>query len=222
MIKIKNFLSDVFLFDGMEKNIVFEALSLIDPIISTYERKDEIYSPSSYKRNIGFVYKGECRVERVRHDGSTVPLNVISCGNSFGVVSVFAEEDEFPTKIIATKSTCVIYITKSDLEKLILKFPEISLNVIRFVSKKIIFLNKKVATFSEDSVESKVASFLLEEHTKYGAEFQFNCKRTAEYISAGRASLYRAIALLSEEGIIKLENKKIYILDPQGLERKTK
>ena len=99
----------------------------------------------------------------------------------------------------------------------------VAMNVIRFLAGKIDFLNQKIATFSSDTVEDKLANFLLNEHKKHGSnEFLLNCKRTAEAISAGRASLYRAIASLTDAGIIKLENKKIIILDPQGLERKTK
>ncbi len=219
---MKEFLKDVFLFNGMDDEKIDEALETIDPIIVEYSKKDEIYSKFSREQRLGFVVSGECKVERIKHDGLPVPLNVMKSGNSFGVISVFSSEDEFPTIITATKDTRIIYITKSDTEKLIRNYPEIALNVIKFLSKKIIFLNRKVATFSEDTVESKLASFLSDEYTKYGAEFVFNCKRSAEAISVGRASLYRAISSLSDEGIIKLENKKIIILDHEGLERKTK
>ena len=219
---MKKFLKDVFLFQGMENSKIEKALEAIDPISVEYSRKEEIYSPTSYEHRLGFIMKGECKVERIKHDGLPVPLNVLKTGNSFGVISVFSDEDEFPTKITATKDTKIVYITKSDTEKLIRSYPEIALNVITFLSKKIIFLNRKVATFSEDTVENKLASFLADEYTKCGAEFVFNCKRSAEAISVGRASLYRAITSLSDEGIIKLENKKIIILDPKGLERKTK
>ena len=216
------FLSKVFLFDGLSRDEIARALSGISPIKCDYGRKEEVCSPTSYERKLGFIMRGECRVDRLRHDGSSVPLNVLKSGDSFGVISVFGSADEFPTRIIAAKEATVLYFTASDIEELISANPTVALNVIRFLSEKIVFLNKKIATFSEDSVESKLASFLYEEYIKYGAEFSFNCKRTAESISVGRASLYRAVASLTDNGIIRLENKKILIIDPKGLERKTK
>ena len=50
-------------------------------------------------------------------------------------------------------------------------------------------------------------------------EFELNRKRTAELISTGRASLYRALDALRDEGYITYDSKKIYINDPKGLER---
>ena len=221
-VALKEILSKTFLFEGIDESRIENALKNISPSIIKYNRKDIICSPSSYEHNLAFLIDGECRVDRIRHDGASVPLNVLKKGSSFGVISVFADEDEFPTKITATKDTSILYINKNDVELLIEKYHDVALNVIKFMSKKIIFLNKKVATFSEDTVVSKLASFLRDEYKKNGAEFPFNCKRSAESISVGRASLYRAISLLTDEGIIKLENKKIYIIDPDGLERKTK
>ena len=220
--EIYEFLKNVFLFDNMKKTVVDKALSIITPVVEKYSKKDVICSPAKYDQRIGFIKSGECKVERAKLDGATVPLNIIKEYGSFGVISVFSDVEEFPTKITASKDTEIVYISKEDSIKLIRNYHEISLNVIKFISKKIVFLNKKLATFTEDSVENKLSSFLYESYVKFGAEFAFNCKRSADSISVGRASLYRAIAALTGEGIIKLENKKIYIIDPKGLERKTK
>ena len=80
-----------------------------------------------------------------------------------------------------------------------------------------------IATFSGSTVEMKLASHLLSRYQKSGTlEFPFNCKHCSEAISAGRASIYRALLVLENEGLIKHENKKIIILDLKGLERISK
>ena len=135
---MKKFLKDVFLFNGMDNERIEEALSAITPITVDYSKKEVIYSKNTSEQKLGFVMSGECKVERIKHDGLPIPLNVMKKGNSFGVISVFSCEDEFPTKITAAKDTRIIYITKTDTEKLIQKYPEIALNVITFLSKKIV------------------------------------------------------------------------------------
>ena len=102
-------------------------------------------------------------------------------------------------------------------------YPEISLSIISFMSSRIDFLNKKVATFSADSVEEKLAFFLLTEAKEAeNAYFSLNLSKLAKTLNTGRASIYRAIDSLVKLSLIKFENKKIYISDLKGLERITK
>ncbi len=97
------------------------------------------------------------------------------------------------------------------------------MNVIRFMSERILFLNEKIATFSGDNVEQKLARLLLcEKIYTDSCEFAFNKKKAAETINSGRASLYRALESLAEKGLITFDNKIIKIIDLCGLERISK
>ena len=99
----------------------------------------------------------------------------------------------------------------------------ISLNVIGFLTERITFLNDRIAAFSGVSVEEKLVNYILGLRKRYGSdEFEFNKKRSAEAISCGRASLYRAMDSLANAGYVSFDNKKVYILDQQGLERMSK
>ena len=98
--------------------------------------------------------------------------------------------------------------------------PQIAFNIITFMANRIGFLNGKISTFSADNVEQKLANYILSEYrSRADPVFDFNCKRASESINSGRASLYRAIDSLTKKNILKLENKKIFILDLEGLER---
>ncbi len=207
----------------MEKDALADVIKNITPEIKTYSCKEEIYTPNDYEHKLCFIVNGECAVERVKGDGNSVPLNLLKKGDSFGIMTILSCEDEFPTRIVAKRTSEILFISKEDTLKIINKYPQIAMNVIAFLSNKISFLNSKIATFSSSSVEEKLSNYILSEHKKQKSDvLPFNCKKSAEAISAGRASLYRAIAALSDLGIIKLENKKIYILDPKGLERNSK
>ena len=216
-----DFWSGVFMFKNMSLERISIALSKVNIEKVSYKRREEISSPKCYKRRLGFIYSGKCKIERIKHDGASVPLNIILENDSFGILSVLSDEEEYPTRITAIQDTVVLYFSLEDTRNLINNFNEIAVNFVDFLAKKVVFLNKKIAAFSEDSVEDKFACYLLNEARKNGAEFPFNCKKTAEALSVGRASLYRAISSMTEENIIRLENKKIYVLDLEGLERKT-
>lgn len=225
MIFIKSIskLPECFLFAGLSKDSQNEILCKITKEIKCYSAKEIIYSPNDFEKKIGIVISGECLIERVKSDGTHIPLNVAKSTDSFGIVAVLTETEEFPTQITAKKNTKILYVTKDELNKLIEQYPAVAKNVITFLSKKVVFLNSKIATFSSGTVEEKLASFILSEYTKTKkTELNLNLKKTAEGISAGRASLYRAISSLTERGIISQDNKKINILDLEGLERISK
>lgn len=171
---------------------------------------------------VGFVLSGRCEIGLNRGEGSKTVLNILSEGDSFGVLSVYSD-DEFPTRVYATKNSEILFFTADQIRDFANNYSQISSNIILFLANRISFLNKKIATFSGIRVENRLATFLLSESVRNKSHsFPFNCNKTAEAINAGRASVYRAIASLEEEGLISLVEKIIYIKDHEGLERISK
>ena len=181
-----------------------------------FERGELIYSCDSFEKMLGFVFEGECEVVS---KNSRVPLNSLMPYSSFGITAIYSESEEFPTNVYAKRTSVVMFIRKDDLLQMSKECSEISDNVISFLVGRISFLNKKIATFSAENVENKLAAYLYEIHKRIGESFELNLKHTAEEINAGRASLYRALAALESDGIIKRNGKNIQILNSNGLER---
>ena len=210
------------MFACLDDDCYERASSLFSARTLSFEKGEVICSPTSFEREIGFVISGECEVCRIKHDGGRVKLNTLSRGQSFGISTIFSEED-FPTVIYAIRRAEVVFITRDELMALIDAIPAIALNIIKFQNDRIAFLNKKIETFSAGSVEEKLACYIFSEYKRCGeSELPLNRMKTADKLGVGRASLYRALDSLVESGIIKLETKKIYIIDPIGLERMTK
>lgn len=219
-INISEFLSETFMFKSLKSETISKILNEIEPEIITFQAKETIYCPNEFENKIGFIVSGECAVLKMRADNVSVPYNALKPGDSFGILAVLANVNEYPTCITASKTSKVLFLSKKDTLLIIRRYPTVAMNVINFLSKKLVFLNRKLATFSSSSVEEKLASFLYQRYkTENSTIFDFNCKRSAEAINVGRASLYRAIASLQDANIITLSNKKIYISDLEGLER---
>jgi len=221
--KLLEFLRTTFIFSSVKEDRLEALISSVNIECLSYQGGEIIYSPSEFDKKVGFVFSGECTVERERPDGAAIPLNVLHTGDTFGILAAFSCEERFPTSVRAKRASQIIFITKEDLVKLIKSEPEIALNIVSFMSGRISFLNEKIATFSVSGVEKKLASLLLSEARHLGENgFPFNFKKTAEMLNAGRASIYRAIDALMQKSLIKLENKKIYIIDLVSLERISK
>ena len=220
--EISSCLSRSFLFRGIEQDTLSEILSHNPPEKKSFRRGELVYSSESKESLVGFVLSGRLEVRLDRGEGSKTVLNILSEGGSFGVLSIYSAE-EFPTHIFATKNSEILFFSAEKIKYFVNNYSQISANLIHFLAERISFLNKKIATFSASRVDMRLAAFLLSECVRVGNDrFAFNAQKTSEEINAGRASVYRAISSLTEEGLIELVDKKIYIKDRVGLERITK
>jgi CRP-like cAMP-binding protein len=217
MNKVESFRS-FFLFKGLSDKIIDELLCGLSLTTESFSRGDVVFSKDIFSNRIGFVLSGKCEVLHTRADGSAVVINVLNEGDSFGVLAAFSE-NEFPTEIVASIASKITFFEKSDITSLIKSNGDIAMNIIDFMVDRIEFLNNKIVTFSGENVEQKLASYILTEAKTKGEIFGFNRKKAAEAISAGRASVYRALDSFTESGILKYDSKKIYILNFKGLER---
>ena len=220
--KIKNILLSSFLFDKIALHDAEKIISELDTNEIVYAKGDVIFSPDNFERKIGFVISGECYISRPT-TGQLTPINIVRSGDPFGITTVFSENTHFSTLITAKTNCSVFFIESAVLLKMMDSNHKISLNTIRFLTRRIEFLNERIATFSSSTVEEKLISYILSLYKRVGkTEFDFNKKQSADAISCGRASLYRAMESLSETGCVKFDSKKIYINDLNGLERMLK
>ena len=217
-----SFLRETFLFKKLTDEQLHAITDTLNFEIFEFDTNEDIYTPTEFVKKIGFVLSGECSVEKIKADNGAVPLNRLLKGDSFGIITVFSEAERFPTLVKAKKRSKIIFFDGEEIKRLCQKYHEISLSIIYFLSGKIEFLNKKIATFCADTVEEKFAFYLISESKRLGTtEFSPNLSKTAKVLNSGRASLYRAIEALEKLSLIKFENKKIYITDYEGLERIT-
>ena len=214
-----NFLTKLFPFKDMKEKALNSVFSEMEHRIESFSKGEVIFSKDSYQKSVGFIMDGSCEVERQRADGEKISLNRLSKYSSFGILSLFCEGAEYPTEIIAAKETTVLFISGKDLITILKKYPTVSMNVITFLADRIAFLNQKVATFTEKSTVEKLASYLTDKRRVSGDEIAISRTKIAKELGIGRASLYRGLDGLEDQGLIRTEQKKIIIICPEGLER---
>ena len=217
--ELLNFVSEIFPFKNLKSKTLEMIFDEINYSVSKYNKGDVIFSPSSFHEKVGFVISGECSVERQRDSEDSICLNTLKRCSSFGILSVIYPGAEFPTTIKALKNSSILFIPAEDMIAIIRKYPTISFNVIKFLASRIAFLNEKIATFSEKSTLKKLSSYLLMKFKENGNTIETSKTKISSEIGVGRASLYRDLDYLVESKIIKLNQKQITIICPEGLER---
>jgi CRP-like cAMP-binding protein len=192
------------------------------PAIRSFKRGEIVYPLDDVGCSVGFILEGQCAVCRIHGDDTKTILNTLVECDSFGILSVFSKE-EFPTTIFADSSCKILFFSKDQIVGFVNNYSQISLNLINFFAQKVVFLNKKIATFSSGSTDAKLASFLLCESKRLDNDVMtINFKKTANVLGCARASVYRAAKSLEEAGYISINERKIQIINKTELERISK
>ena len=210
MKKIKEFLKKSVLFEGLSDVELEQVMTFLDLKVRSVSRGEKIIFRD--EGELVFVLSGRLDVLTEKSEGGFTVLNRLKEGDTFGLLSVFSPE-KFPTTVVASLNSQILTLDKEKLLKIIDIQPKISKNIIYFMADRINFLNKKISTVCGTRVDDRLFSYLLAKAKNEGnGVFSLNCKKCSEAINAGRASVYRAIELLVNEGVILYENKKITLL----------
>ena len=119
--KFLKFLSEIFLFKDLSYDTILEISQSVNFEVLEFDSGENIYTPADFSKKIGFVKSGECIVEKQKPDGAAVPLNVLSVGDSFGVLTLFSS-DSFPTVVRAQKKANVLFVTAEEILDLVKKY----------------------------------------------------------------------------------------------------
>ena len=203
-------LNDLFLFSGLEdgdKDNIISSLSTP----KNFKKGETIYSESVFPDAIGIVLKGEAFA--VTNNQNRLYMNKFTVGTTFGAAAVFSESDNFVSTVTAKTDVTILFITENQLKEMFLKYPVTSLNYISFLSKKIHFLNQKVGLLSNQSAEDTVLNYLTSiADSNLTAQLPNNMTLLSKTLGISRASLYRCLDSLENNGFIIKEKNKVKVI----------
>ena len=164
-----------------------------------------------------FLVEGAVKVFKTSADGKEQIFRILRPGDSFNDVSVLSG---MPNLISAAAMGTVILngIKKNDLEIIIRDHPQIALNVIQVLSRRVQELVSLVEDFSFRHVTSRVAKMLLEYASDGDGEHpRLTQQEMASMIGTAREMVGRSLKSLETDGIIRLERNRVVITDQQAL-----
>lgn len=150
----------------------------------------------------------------------SVILRTITKGTAFGVSILFSKED--PVSVIRAKTSAeALYLPSHVVYELIDESPAFRRNYIAFLSGRIRFLNRRIACYTAGSAERRLALYLsdLPEIESNVVVLDTPMTDLCELLDIGRASLYRALRRLADDGLIERDDRRIRIPDLTALRR---
>ena len=198
------------LFRGSPPSVLTRILAVSDCTAADYEKNDVVYDKTNFSRSLGIVLDGRLRVTKENADKRPIVMSTLQRGALFGAAALFNSEPEYATKITAIERSRVLFLPQRLIKRMIEREPDIAENYIRYLSERILFLNRKIYFLTAGTAEQRLAGFLLDNLAvgEY-SEMPMPMHRLADALNMSRASLYRAFDELTESGAVSKQRKLV-------------
>jgi CRP-like cAMP-binding protein len=208
-----------------KRNSIFEDLpkdedDMLKSILTLKELKkgDTVFVEGSYPSGIFYVIEGKIKKFKVDKDGREFIIYICGKGELLGHTALLCDEP-FSDSAKALEKSIIGHITKKDFLNFIDKSTVLSRRLIKNLSHEFAVLENSILSLSHKTVKERLALNLLILKDKYNSENEIILSREdlANVIGSAVETLARMLTELKSEEIIKIEGRRIKILDSDKL-----
>ena len=166
-----------------------------------------------------FLIKGgRIKLTKVLEDGHELTLDIRKAGDFVGE-NMFSEEGEYPVSAYCLEDTLTCGFNRNQFEQIILKHPNVGLQIIKNLSERISWLTSRVGSLAVTNIEDRLYRVLVsvaKEHGTMGSkgtviQFPLTHEDLSFLTGAHRVSITRAMKALRNAGKIIHEDKKLIL-----------
>lgn len=185
----------------------------------TVKENELIFEPFNQNELI-ILASGSVKIYQLNKSGKEQLLRVMQPGDFEGEKILYGIENQ-NLYATALKESAICTLNKSEFQKLLYMYPDISQRLLSDFAYKLEMLEKQVELFNAESVESKIATYLIDLSFVQQSEvvtIPFKFKELATYLGTTPETISRKLRKLEQEALIKRQHLKIRLLDKQALE----
>ena len=216
---IIEYLKMVPIFQGMS----LEELEKIEKVTKerTYKKGNVIITEGEKSENVFIIKSGKVKIFKTSKDGREIILDIKGKSKIFAEVTLFNEGIN-PATVIAIEDSVILSISNHDIENTIRANPDMALNIIRVLNRRLNEAQLRVKNMAINDTFVRTAQTLLKLVDNYGEETEdgtieltLNLTREelAGLVGTSRETVSRAISQFSKEKALKIEGRKMIILD---------
>lgn len=170
------------------------------------------------ERVVGLVAEGSLDVYSIAMDGRELILSSLERGDCFGIINLMTET-EIPTVLKCRTDATLLLIPREEVRKAVEKDQELALRYAVLCNRKMQFLIRKIEFLTMYSGRKRLIQFLLSSSGPSGCVDSAGTREDmASMLGISRASLFRELAALQEEGLICQKRGRIQVLNREAME----
>ncbi|SDJ52070.1 cAMP-binding domain of CRP or a regulatory subunit of cAMP-dependent protein kinases [Frankineae bacterium MT45] len=175
------------------------------------------------------VLSGKVKLGRRSTDGRENLVAIMGPADEFGELSIFDPGPRTATAVVVTDAR-LARLPKSALQKWVNDRPEIALQLLRVVARRLRRTNTMLADLIFVDVPGRVAKQLLQLAQQFGSvdggqlrvTHDLTQEELAQLVGASRETVNKALADFAQRGWLRLEGKSVVILDRERLARRAR
>lgn len=172
------------------------------------------------------VIEGSVRIAQSGSDGAQVVIRFIGPGEMFGTVSLFTD-GRYPAAAITLAETLEASWSEAQLMELMGQHPQVAINVIRIIGKRLQEVQDRVRELATQRVERRVAHVVLGLARQAGhssvdgtaIEFPLRRKDVADIAGTTLYTASRILTAWEKAGLLASRNQRLTISKPSEILR---
>ncbi len=207
------------IFRGITEKEVEEMLKKIHFQIKSYPKDEIVVVAGEPVLNLHIIISGSVRGEMIDYSGKTIKIEDVEAPKPLATAFLFGQENKFPVTVTANNEAKILTMPVSEFLKMLQLNTPILKNYLNSISSRAQFLSQKLQFLSFKTIKGKVAHFLLQQAGErfHSVELKNTQQQLADLFGVTRPSLARVFGEMQKEGLIKIENKTVTLLDKKTL-----
>jgi CRP-like cAMP-binding protein len=152
--------------------------------------------------------------------GKRAKLEIFTNSSIIAPGIIFAIDNTLPVTITAETDCLLLSLSKEMVVSILQTNRTCMINYLSTLGNKINILAEKIRLFQFNSIQQKIAGYLLNLYGKQGSSnlvIPYTRENLADFFGVARPSLSRELSRMSEAGIIAIDGKKIKLLKKTAL-----
>ena len=185
-----------------------------------YDAGEVIFRQGQEARMMFLLKGGRVKLTKLTREGEEMTVDILKPGDSLGE-SLLNQETRFPFTATCLEESLTCGLTRAAFEELVLKHPNIGLQVIKSLSQRIERLTARVGSMALTNLEDRLLKTLLQMARVHGTrqgerlilDFPLTHEDLGFLVGAHRVSVTRAMKGLRNSGKLSRSGKNYILRD---------
>jgi CRP/FNR family cyclic AMP-dependent transcriptional regulator len=215
-----DFLASVPMFSGLQRDELLKFAELTRE--RTYPKGSVILFQGDPGDSLYVLRQGRAKVVLIGEDGREVILGVLEPGAHFGELALIDDQPR-SAHVIAMEDSQLLILRREDFRRRVEANPSVAWALLTELSRRLRRADQKIGGLVLLDVPGRISRLLLDlssETTNGTIEKPLTHQTIAQMIGASRETVSRAMKDFQQEGLIRVERRRIAVANRDALEKR--
>jgi CRP/FNR family cyclic AMP-dependent transcriptional regulator len=215
-----DFLASVPMFSGLQRDELLKFAELTRE--RTYPKGSVILFQGDPGDSLYVLRQGRAKVVLIGEDGREVILGVLEPGAHFGELALIDDQPR-SAHVIAMEDSQLLILRREDFRRRVEANPSVAWALLTELSRRLRRADQKIGGLVLLDVPGRISRLLLDlsaESSNGTIEKPLTHQTIAQMIGASRETVSRAMKEFQEEGLIRVERRRIAVANRDALEKR--